>query len=186
MKPAGRRFCATRMSDLPPPGPGEVQIRQHAVGVNFLDIYFRTGAYPAPSQPFIPGNEGAGEVVAVGEGVTRFKPGDRVAYAGSLGGYADSAQYRGEIPGVPARRDFLRDRRGDDAQGPDRRISAVPLLQGPAGRQGSGPCGGGRRRADPVPMGAGSRRDGDRHGGKRGQGETGARGGSASHHSLPQ
>ena len=76
------------LGDLPPPGPGEVQIRQHAVGVNFLDIYFRTGAYPAPSMPFIPGNEGAGAIVAVGDGVTRFKPGDRVAYAGSIGGYA--------------------------------------------------------------------------------------------------
>ena len=73
--------------DLSAPGPGEVQIRQHAVGVNFIDIYFRTGAYPAP-KPFIPGNEGAGEIVALGEGVTKFKIGDRVAYAGSLGGYA--------------------------------------------------------------------------------------------------
>ena len=78
------------LGDLPPPGPGEVQIRQHAVGVNFLDVYFRTGAYPAPSLPFIPGNEGAGEVVAVGGGVTRFKVGDRVAYAGSLGAYASA------------------------------------------------------------------------------------------------
>ncbi|MGO8738543.1 quinone oxidoreductase family protein [Rhodoblastus sp.] len=78
------------LGDLPPPGPGEVQIRQHAVGVNYLDVYFRTGAYPAPSLPFIPGNEGAGEVVAVGEGVTRLKRGDRVAYAGSLGAYASA------------------------------------------------------------------------------------------------
>ncbi len=76
--------------DLPAPGQGEVQIRQHAVGVNFLDVYFRTGAYPAPEFPFTPGNEGAGEVVAVGEGVTRFRPGDRVAYAGSLGAYAET------------------------------------------------------------------------------------------------
>ncbi|HUO53723.1 MAG TPA: quinone oxidoreductase [Rhodoblastus sp.] len=76
--------------DLPAPGPGEVQIRQHAVGVNFIDIYFRTGAYPAPTSPFIPGNEGAGEIVAVGAGVTQFKPGDRVAYAGTLGAYAQA------------------------------------------------------------------------------------------------
>jgi NADPH2:quinone reductase len=74
--------------DLPAPGPGEVQIRQHAVGVNFIDVYFRTGAYPAPTKPFIPGNEGAGEIVALGEGVTKFKLGDRVAYAGTLGAYA--------------------------------------------------------------------------------------------------
>jgi NADPH2:quinone reductase len=75
--------------DLPAPGPGEAQIRQHAVGLNFIDVYFRTGAYPAPL-PFTPGNEGAGEVVALGAGVTGFKIGDRVAYAGSLGGYADT------------------------------------------------------------------------------------------------
>ncbi len=76
--------------DLPAPGPGEVQIRQQAIGVNFLDVYFRTGAYPAPGLPFTPGNEGAGEVVALGEGVTSFRPGDRVAYAGSIGAYAEA------------------------------------------------------------------------------------------------
>ncbi len=76
--------------ELAAPGPGEVQIRQHAVGVNYLDIYFRTGSYPSPGLPFTPGNEGAGEVVAVGEGVTKFRPGDRVAYAGSIGSYADA------------------------------------------------------------------------------------------------
>ena len=60
--------------DLPAPGPGEVQIRQHAVGVNFIDVYFRTGAYPAPTKPFIPGNEGAGrDRWRSGEGVTEFK-----------------------------------------------------------------------------------------------------------------
>ena len=75
--------------DLAAPGPGEVQIRQHAIGVNFLDVYFRTGAYAA-SCPFTPGNEGAGEVVAVGEGVTKFRPGDRVAYASSIGAYAEA------------------------------------------------------------------------------------------------
>lgn len=49
---------------LPPPGPGEVRIRHHAIGVNFLDVYYRKGVYPAPSLPFTPGNEGAGQVVA--------------------------------------------------------------------------------------------------------------------------
>lgn len=73
---------------VPPPGAGEIQIRQHAIGVNFIDIYFRSGLYPAPT-PFSPGSEGAGEVVAVGSGVTTFKVGDRVAYAGPLGGYAE-------------------------------------------------------------------------------------------------
>ncbi len=70
------------------PGPGQVKLRQHAIGVNFIDVYHRTGLYPQPSMPFIPGSEGAGEVTAVGAGVTDLKIGDRVAYAGSGGGYA--------------------------------------------------------------------------------------------------
>ena len=74
--------------DLPPPGAGEVHIRQHAVGLNFIDVYYRTRLYKAPSLPFIAGNEAAGEVVAVGPGVTEFHPGDRVAYYANLGGYA--------------------------------------------------------------------------------------------------
>ncbi len=74
--------------ELPKPGEGEVRIRQHAAGVNFMDVYHRTGFYPMPL-PFTPGGEGAGDVVEVGPGVKDFKPGDRVAYAGSLGGYAE-------------------------------------------------------------------------------------------------
>lgn len=70
--------------------PGEAQIRHHAIGVNFIDVYRRTGAYPA-ELPFIPGHEGAGEIVAVGEGVKGFKQGNRVAYvAPLLGGYAEA------------------------------------------------------------------------------------------------
>ncbi|MCI0467663.1 MAG: quinone oxidoreductase [Beijerinckiaceae bacterium] len=71
-----------------PPARGEVLVRNHAIGVNFIDTYYRSGAYPAPSLPFTPGNEGAGRVVAIGKGVTGLKPGDRVAYAASLGSYA--------------------------------------------------------------------------------------------------
>ncbi|MGS2743324.1 NADPH:quinone reductase [Halomonas sp. LS-001] len=72
-----------------PPGPGEVRICNKAVGLNFIDIYFRTGLYPAPSMPSGLGTEGAGVVDAVGEGVTHLKEGDRVAYAqGPLGAYA--------------------------------------------------------------------------------------------------
>ncbi len=73
----------------PEPKAGEVLVRQRAVGVNFIDVYFRTGLYAAPSMPFTPGNEAAGEVVAVGEGVTDLKPGDRVAYAMRIGSYAE-------------------------------------------------------------------------------------------------
>ncbi|MGO1081059.1 quinone oxidoreductase family protein [Inquilinus sp. CA228] len=71
------------------PGPGEVLVRNRAIGLNFVDTYFRSGAYAPPDLPFIPGNEGAGEVVAVGEGVAGFVPGDRVAYVETLGAYAE-------------------------------------------------------------------------------------------------
>jgi NADPH2:quinone reductase len=70
------------------PGPGQLRVKQHAVGLNYIDTYFRSGLYPAPSMPFVIGNEGAGEVTAVGQGVTEFKAGDRVAYVTTLGGYA--------------------------------------------------------------------------------------------------
>lgn len=70
------------------PAAGEVRIRQMAIGLNFLDTYYRSGLYPAPL-PLIPGSEGAGEIVAVGEGVGEFAPGDRVAYAFPLGAYAE-------------------------------------------------------------------------------------------------
>jgi len=76
-------------ADLPAPGPGEARIRHRAIGVNYLDVYYRTGFYPPPPFPFTPGNEGAGEVVAVGKAVKGFKPGDRVAYVAGLGGYAE-------------------------------------------------------------------------------------------------
>jgi len=79
-----------RIDDIEPPSPkrGEVHIRHHAIGVNFIDTYFRSGAYPVSSLPFTPGNEGAGEIIGLGEGVTDFKLGDRVAYVTSLGAYA--------------------------------------------------------------------------------------------------
>lgn len=76
--------------ELAAPGAGQAQVRHHAIGVNFLDIYFRTGLYPSPTIPFIPGNEGAGEVVAVGPGVKEFKVGDRVAYVTTIGSYAEA------------------------------------------------------------------------------------------------
>lgn len=75
--------------DAPVPGPGEVLLRQHAIGVNFIDIYQRTGLYKLPALPATIGSEGAGDVVAVGPGVDRFRAGDRAAYAGPLGGYSE-------------------------------------------------------------------------------------------------
>lgn len=75
--------------ELGEPGPGEARIRHTAIGLNFIDTYFRSGLYPAPDGvPFIPGNEGAGIVQTVGDGVSHIKPGDRVAYVGPLGAYA--------------------------------------------------------------------------------------------------
>jgi NADPH2:quinone reductase len=70
------------------PGPGQVRLRQEAAGLNFIDVYHRTGLYPQPL-PFTPGVEGAGIVEAVGPDVTNVKVGDRVAYAGPVGGYSE-------------------------------------------------------------------------------------------------
>lgn len=70
------------------PGPGQVRLRQTAIGLNFIDTYQRSGLYPLPL-PFVAGNEAAGEVIAVGEDVTEVKIGDRVCYQGSPGAYAD-------------------------------------------------------------------------------------------------
>src|ERR1700723_2507389 len=76
--------------EVPAPGQGQIRVKQHACGVNFIDTYFRMGMYPSPvGLPFVAGNEGAGEVVAVGPGVTDFKVGDRVGYVTALGCYAE-------------------------------------------------------------------------------------------------
>jgi NADPH:quinone reductase len=72
------------------PGRGQVRLRHTAVGLNYIDVYFRSGLYPASGLPFTPGQEGAGVVEAVGDGVTEVKVGDRVAYAPVLGAYAES------------------------------------------------------------------------------------------------
>ena len=71
------------------PGPGKVRIKQTAIGLNFIDVYGRTGLYPQDELPFIPGMEGAGVVTGVGEGVRDLKVGRRVAYAGPIGAYAE-------------------------------------------------------------------------------------------------
>jgi len=80
-----------RWDDVDPgtPGAGQALIRQTAVGLNFIDVYHRTGLYPVPAMPAIIGNEGAGVVEAVGDGVSAVSVGDRVAYCMSLGGYAE-------------------------------------------------------------------------------------------------
>jgi len=79
-----------RVGDVedPSPGPGEIVVRVEAAGLNFIAVYHRTGLYPNPL-PFVPGMEGAGAVAAVGPGVTGWREGDRAAWAGILGSYAE-------------------------------------------------------------------------------------------------
>ena len=81
-----------RLEDVavPDPGPGQVLLRQTAIGVNYIDVYHRSGLYPLPAMPAIIGMEGAGVIEALGEGVTDLAVGDRVAYAcGPVGAYAE-------------------------------------------------------------------------------------------------
>lgn len=82
--------------DLPPPDEGEVRVRHRAIGVNFIDTYQRSGLYKLPALPAILGMEGAGDVVAVGRGVTSLREGDRVAYGTELGGYAEERNIRAD------------------------------------------------------------------------------------------
>jgi NADPH:quinone reductase len=77
--------------EVPPPGSGEALVRHRAIGLNFVDIYVRSGVYPPPSLPYIPGTEGAGVVETVGPGVSEVRVGDRVAYVGGpLGSYSEA------------------------------------------------------------------------------------------------
>ena len=87
-KPGGPEAMTWEDIDVAAPGAGEVLVRHTAIGVNFIDTYFRSGLYPAPA-PFSPGNEAAGVVEAVGSGVSDFKAGDRVAYVAGPGTYAE-------------------------------------------------------------------------------------------------
>jgi NADPH:quinone reductase len=86
----GPEVLRFEQAELGDPGRGQVRLRQTAVGLNYIDVYFRSGLYPASGLPFTPGQEGAGVVEAVGDGVTEVKVGDRVAYAPVLGAYAES------------------------------------------------------------------------------------------------
>ncbi len=81
-RPGGPDVLSWKEHDPGTPGPGEVRILHEAIGLNYIDVYHRTGAYPLPAFPAIPGLEGAGIVDLTGEGVSEFVKGDRVAYAG--------------------------------------------------------------------------------------------------------
>ena len=101
---------------VPTPGPGQAQVKVEAIGLNYIDIYFRSGLYKT-SLPFTPGMEAAGTVTAIGPGVADLKVGDRVAYAPSIGAYAEYAV-------VPA------ERLVPLPQGVDFRLAAAVTLQG--------------------------------------------------------
>jgi NADPH2:quinone reductase len=101
---------------VPKPKPNEALVKISASGVNFIDVYFREGRYPAPL-PFVGGQEGAGVVSEIGSDVKSLKVGDRVAYTGTLGSYAEYAV-------VPA------DRLVEIPQGVDDRQAAAAMLQG--------------------------------------------------------
>jgi NADPH2:quinone reductase len=87
-QPGGPEVLKWEEVQIGDPGPGQVRLKQEAAGLNYIDVYHRTGLYPQ-SLPFTPGVEGAGTVESIGDGVTSVKPGDRVAYAGPMGGYAE-------------------------------------------------------------------------------------------------
>ncbi|MEK7831226.1 MAG: alcohol dehydrogenase catalytic domain-containing protein, partial [Acidobacteriota bacterium] len=86
----GPESLVYRDAEKPAPKAGEALVKLEAVGLNFIDVYHRTGLYPLP-RPFIPGMEAAGIVESLGEGVSEVSVGDRVAYAMQPGAYADYA-----------------------------------------------------------------------------------------------
>jgi len=87
-KPGGPDVLQWTEAEVGSPGPGQVKLKQTAIGLNFIDVYHRTGLYPQPL-PFVPGMEGAGIVESVGSSVIHLKVGDRVAYAMVIGAYAE-------------------------------------------------------------------------------------------------
>jgi NADPH2:quinone reductase len=87
-QPGGPEVLRWEEAEVGDPGPGQVRLKQEAVGLNYIDVYHRTGLYPQ-QLPFTPGVEGTGVVESVGDGVTSVSAGDRVAYAGPIGGYAE-------------------------------------------------------------------------------------------------
>ena len=95
-KPGGPEVMQYVDVEAGEPGQGEIRVRHHAVGLNYIDVYFRTGLYPG-SYPLILGNEGAGEVIALGRGVKGLKVRDRVAYAPVPGSYCEVRNIKADL-----------------------------------------------------------------------------------------
>ena len=158
------------------PGPGEVRLRQSAVGVNYIDVYIRRGEYRMVTPPAVIGMEAAGTVIDVGADVHRLLPGDRVAYAyGVPGAYAEPADAACRPGGRASHGNGFRDSGGAALQGTDRRVSAASRAPGSGGRQHPRSCRGRRRRAAALPMGEASGGTRHRHGRQRGKGAARAR-----------
>lgn len=104
--PGGQDVLKYEEVSDPKPGPGQVLVKLHAIGVNFIDVYHRTGLYKLPL-PFTPGMEGSGVVESVGTDVTEVQLGDRVAYAMAVGAYAELAVVPSrQLVKIPATMDF--------------------------------------------------------------------------------
>ena len=130
-KAGGPEVLTYEEVELPAPGPGQIRIKQDAIGINYIDTYFRMGAYPPPDgYPFIAGNEGAGDVIAVGSGVTDIKVGDRVAYVAPLGGYAAERIMPADRAVKLPDNISYEQAAGMMLKGMTARISAAPHLQG--------------------------------------------------------
>src|SRR6187455_1078867 len=94
----GPEVLAWGQVELPPPAAGEVRIRHTAIGLNYIDVYHRSGLYTPPRWPFVPGLEAAGVVEALGGGVQRFAVGDHVAYATApTGAYAEQRNLAADL-----------------------------------------------------------------------------------------
>ena len=158
-----------------PPGPGEVRIRQTAVGVNYIDVYVRAGLYRLIEPPALLGMEAAGVVVDTGPDVVHLLPGDRVAYACVPPGAYVSVRTMPPSTSWCSRRCGRRDGRRRDAEGHDRRMSPSPHASRARGRDGPRARRRGWGRPVPLSVGEGTRRPRPRHRLRRGQGEAGPR-----------
>ena len=126
---------------MPVPAPGQVVVAVAASGVNFIDIYQRSGVYPVP-MPFVPGIEGAGTVIAAAADVVGVAVGDRVGWVNQPGGYAQHVAVTGHRHRADPARAAAGDGRRRTAPGDDRALPAARHLSGAPGRHGAGACGG--------------------------------------------